>query len=522
MSFVSVTFLAFLLGTLVLYYLLPKKTQWVILLLASYLFYLAGGLKTVLYLLFTTASIYLAALGLDSLNRQRKDIPKEKKQALARNKGKKRLLLTLALVLNFGMLFLLKYLDYSASLLFGLLGKLGIQLQPELPELIMPLGVSFFIFQSAGYAVDVYRGKYPAQRNFFRFALFTSFFPQIVQGPISRYDELGKELYAQRDFDAEKIRNGIYLLLWGYFKKLIIADRASAIVSTFFGNTEAYGGGVTVFSVAMYCINLYCDFSGGIDITRGVAELFGIRLAENFKRPLFATSLADYWRRWHITLGSWMRDYVFYSLSLSKAFAALGRRSRKLIKGKAGKMIPTTLATFIVYLVIGIWHGADLRYIVYGCWNGAIITTASLLEGSFGKWKRKLHIREDSKLWYAFCLLRTNLIVFLGRYLTRSPGLSTALRLLKRSLDPRSWNLRELLNGTLLRMGLDIYDYGIMALGFGVLILVELSQERHGPVRQRLGKRSAPIQCAAAAGLLFALLFLHVNQLSVDFIYKQF
>ncbi len=522
MSFVSLTFLAFLLGTVVLYYLVPKRIQWVLLLIASYVFYLAGGLKTVVYLLFTTATVYFGGLALDALNRRKRDIPKEKKQALARNKRKKRLVLTLVLVLNFGLLFLLKYLDFTAALAASLLAKLGITFHPALPELLMPLGVSFFIFQSAGYAIDVYRGKYAAQRNIFRFALFTSFFPQIVQGPISRYNELGDQLFARRRFDAENIRNGVLLMLWGYFKKMVIADRAAAIVTTFFGAYDSYGGAVTIFSVGMYCINLYCDFSGGIDITRGAAELFGIRLAENFKRPLFATSLADFWRRWHITLGTWMRDYVFYSLSLSKPFAALGRFARKHIRGKAGKMVATTLATFIVYLIIGIWHGANFRYIFYGLWNGTLLAGATLLAGSFSKWKKKLHIRDDSKPWYAFSLLRTMVIVFIGRYITRAPRLMVAFGLLKRSVMPSAWQLGELVNGTLLHMGLDLIDYGIMAAGFLVLLCVELSQERHGPVRPRLAKKHAVWQCAAAAGLLFAVLFLHVNQLSVEFIYKQF
>lgn len=522
MRFASVTFVVFLLAAVALYYLVPKKAQWALLLVASYVFYLAGGLKTVLYLLVTTVSVYLAALLLTRLNEKKKQLAKEEKAALARNKRQKKWVLALVLLLNFGMLFALKYLDFTLSAASSVLAKLGVSFQPPVFDLLMPLGVSFFIFQSAGYAIDVYRGKYPAQKNIFRFALFTSFFPQMVQGPISRYAELSEQLYAQRDFDAENIRSGVLLMLWGYFKKMVLADRASVIVSTFFGAMNNYGGAVTAFSMLMYCINLYCDFSGGIDITRGAAKLFGIDLAENFKRPIFATSLADYWRRWHITLGTWMRDYVFYSLSLSKPFAALGRWARKHVKGKAGKMIPTTLATVIVYLIIGIWHGANFRYIFYGLWNGAIITAATLLEGTFASWKRALHISETSRAWNVVRMIRTALIVFIGRYMTRTPRLMTAFRLMARTIIPSKMNVPQLLNGTLLTMGLGVYDYVILLFGMAVLFAVELTEEKKGSVREILAKRSGLVQCVVLALLLLSVLFLHVNQLNVDFIYKQF
>lgn len=522
MRFASVTFLVFLLAAVALYYLVPKRAQWVLLLIASYVFYLAGGVKTVIYLLITTVSVYLAALVLTRLNEKKKQLSKQDKAALARNRRQKKWVLTLALLLNFGMLFALKYLDFTTSALSSVLARLGVSFQPPVFDLLMPLGVSFFIFQSAGYAIDVYRGKYPAQKNLFRFALFTSFFPQMVQGPISRYGELSVQLYQARDFDAEHIRSGVLLMLWGYFKKMILADRASVVVSTFFGAMNNYGGAVTAFSILMYCINLYCDFSGGIDITRGAAKLFGIDLAENFKRPIFATSLADYWRRWHITLGTWMRDYVFYSLSLSKPFAALGRWSRKHVKGKAGKMIPTTLATVIVYLIIGIWHGANFRYIFYGLWNGAIITSATLLEGTFGKWKRALHIPDESKAWNVFRMLRTAVIVFIGRYMTRAPRLMTAFRLMARTVLPGRMNVPQLFDGTLLTMGLGVYDYVILAVGMAVLFCVELTEEKKGSVREILAKKSGVLQCAVLALLLLSVLFLHVNQLDVDFIYKQY
>ena len=179
-----------------------------------------------------------------------------------------------------------------------------------------------------------------------------------------------------------------------------------------------YGGAVIASGILFYCIQLYCDFSGGIDITRGVARLFGIDMAENFRRPIFATSLTDYWRRWHITLGAWMRDYVFYPISLSRGFGKLSRWARTHIGGTAGKIFATSLATFIVYFIIGIWHGANFRYIAFGLWNGVLITASLLLEKTFLRWKAALHVNDKSAGWRVFMTLRTALLVFIGRYFT--------------------------------------------------------------------------------------------------------
>lgn len=191
-----------------------------------------------------------------------------------------------------------------------------------------------------------------------------------------------------------------------------------------------YGGAVIALGILFYCIQLYCDFSGGIDITRGVARMFGIDMTLNFRRPLFSTSLTDYWRRWHITLGAWMRDYVFYPLAFSKPFGKLGKWARKHFKGMMGKICATSTATFIVYLIIGIWHGANFRYIAFGLWNGILITASLLMERRFLSWKEKLHINDKSTGWRIFMTVRTFGLVFIGRYFTRAPRLKTVFTLL--------------------------------------------------------------------------------------------
>ena len=522
MSFVSALFPAFLAAAAALYYLTPKRWRWAVLLAASYAFYLAGGVKTAVFLVFTTATTWAAGLALAALNARRAQAPKQAQEQLRR---RKKAVAAAALTLNFGMLFLLKYLDFSAAALAKALGRFGVAWTPRPLGLLLPLGVSFFIFQSAGYVIDQYRGKYPPQRNLLKYALFTSFFPQMVQGPISRYDQLAPSLYEGNGFDAENLRSGLQRMLWGYLKKMVVADRAAVLVSGFFADPGAHGGAVTAFAVGMYCVQIYCDFSGGIDIAIGAAELFGVRLAENFRRPIFAASLAEYWRRWHITLGAWMRDYVFYPLSLSKPFGRLGKWSRKRIGGKLGKMIPTSLATFIVYLIIGLWHGANFRYIVFGFWNGAIITASILLKNLFHTLRERLHIRAESAPWRVFGTVRTALIVFIGRYLTRSPRLLTALSLLKRTFDPRTVHLHELWSGALLRLGLTGSDLAIVGAGTLVMLAVETWQEFRGPVRPALARQRAIVQWLAMLLPMAALLLLGIlrgSYIASEFIYRQY
>lgn len=525
MYFISGTFILFLAAVVLLYYIVPKKVQWMLLLCANLAFYMWGGAKTVLYLVFTTVTTYAAGILLDKLNNKRKEVPKTDKEALERLKKQKKAVVAGSLGLNFGMLFMLKYLGFTLDMVASAASVFGVDLTVSAPSFLMPLGVSFYIFQSTGYVVDMYRGKYKAERNILKFSLFTSFFPQMVQGPISRFDKLGHQLTEYHPLNTDNIRDGIQIMMWGYFKKMVIADRAAVIVTTFFADYNSYGGAVTAFSVMMYCINLYCDFSGGIDITRGAARLLGIELEENFRRPIFATSLSEHWRRWHITLGGWMRDYVFYPLSLSKPFARLGKWAREKIGGKLGKILATSAATFVVYLIIGIWHGANFRYIAYGFWNGAIITSSLLLAEPYSKLKNMLHIKSDAKWWQVFSMARTCFIVFIGRYITRSPRLLVALSLIVYTFTPSTFAISDLWNGTILGMGLTGRDLLIVAVSVLAMLVYEWYEEYRGSVTATLAKKNAFVQWIAIfIPLIVILLFgiMRGSYISSEFIYKQY
>ena len=367
MAFTSFRFIVFLVLAAAAYFLTPKRCRWVTLFVANYVFYFISGGKIFVYLLATTITTYLATVKLGDMaaknkiafNEAKAELDKEGKKAWkAEFTKKKKRILVPTVLFNFGILAVLKYSAFVTTNINALFGKFGIGGELPVFQFLLPLGISFYTFQSMGYLIDVYREKQEPERNFFKLALFISFFPQIVQGPIGRFGTLAEQLFRPNAFSYTRIKFGVQLMLWGAFKKMVIADRAAILVDNAFGFPETFGGTYVAVAALVYAIQIYGDFSGGIDIATGAAQIFGVTLDKNFERPYLATSIPDYWRRWHITLGAWFRDYVFYPLSLSKFFSRLGKRCRKLLGNYIGKLIPVLIPQFIIFFLIGIWHGA--------------------------------------------------------------------------------------------------------------------------------------------------------------------
>ena len=283
MSYASINFIAFVALTVMAYFALPlKRYKWVILLIASYIFYLFAGYKYVAFILFTTVSAYSIARWMDKISQQSKETlqanKKEwdreaKKQFKNKTKRNKRLVMALCLVLNFGILAFLKYYNFFAGSLNDVFGAFGISFSVPTLTLFLPIGISFYTFQTMGYIVDVYREKFPAEKNIAKLALFVSFFPQIIQGPIGFYDKLAHQLYEPHKMDFTRFKHGCELILWGYFKKLVIADRAVIAINTVIADYNSYNGTTLTFTILLYALQLYADFSGGIDISRGIAQI---------------------------------------------------------------------------------------------------------------------------------------------------------------------------------------------------------------------------------------------------------
>lgn len=540
MSFTTINFILFAAAAVLLYFLLPlKKYKWTVLLAASYFFYLCAGYKFAAFILFTTISTYLFALWIEKVSQKSKATVKENKSVWDREQKKKyknkikiqkRLIMALVLVLNFGILAFLKYYNFFAGSLNDLLGIFGISFSAPTLKLILPLGISFYTFQSMGYIVDVYREKITSEKNPFKLALFVSFFPQIIQGPISFYDQLAHQLYEPHKFDFTRFKHGMQLILWGYFKKLVIADRAVIALNTVLDNYTAYNGTTISFTVLLYALQLYADFSGGIDISRGIAQIFGIDMVQNFKRPYFAKDINDYWRRWHITLGAWLKNYVFYPIAMSKQFINMSKniKNTKFGSTKAGahiaKVLPTSIASLIVFLIVGIWHGANWKYVGFGLWNGLIIMISILLKPVFDFVLKKLHINPKSFLYGIFQMFRTFLVVLVGYVFDIAPSFSGAVNMIKMSLFDQ--NIRAGIE-QICNLGVGKKDYAILLVGMFIVFAVSVVQERNSQtsLRVMLDKRPLILRWSLTVVCIITILIFGIygpGYNPAEFVYMQF
>ena len=353
----SIEFILFVMAVLVLYAIFPKKYKYIILLISSYIFYFSNSKKLTVFLILSTISIYFIALKIQKINDNLKIslkgiIDKDKKKGMKKKaKSEQKKFLIIGIAINIGILWFLKY-AYLFSCFFNNISVFKNH-NISLPsfKFLLPLGISYYTLQAISYIVDVYRGTITADKNFKKVALFLSFFPQMVEGPIGRYNKLADQLYEPHKITEKNIKYGFYLILWGYFKKMVIADRIAMYANEVFNNYTQYNGIVVLIGIVCYTIQIYAEFSGGIDIVRGVASLFGITLEENFRRPFYAKSIDEFWRRWNITLGAWLRDYIFYPVSLSKVTTKISLFSEKIFKRTyIAKLMPVAFSLLFVWL----------------------------------------------------------------------------------------------------------------------------------------------------------------------------
>ena len=524
MSINSAAFLLFLAIAAALYYLTPKKWRYLVLLAASAFFYLSYSVKAATYLLLTIAVTYGAAIGLGAMRRAEETAAEAEGADTAALRRlwlkRRRRLLAGVLTLNFATLALFKYLDSWLGTLGSILGLAGVSFRFRPLELLLPLGISFYIFQTSGYLIDVYRGKVRPERHFLKYALFVSYFPQMIQGPINRFGALRPQLIEGNDFSADQIKYGVQLMLWGMLKKLLIADTLAPAVAEVFDNFTQYSGAVILLAVALYCLQLYCDFSGGTDLVRGASQLFGVEMAENFRRPYFARSVDDFWRRWHISLGEWMKDHLFYPLALSKPLNRLGKKLRAAVGPRLGKLAVPCVSTLVVFLMVGVWQGPGLGNIAYGLWNGGLMSLAMVAAPAAARARERLKITDRTRWFHAFQVLRTFLLVVVGRYFSRAGRLTQALRMLKRTVLHFGWS--SLRPGMLFSFGLTPLHWIVVLASTAVLITVSALQERGIPIRKALETRHWAIQFAVLfAGVLVVYIFLSGSYVPIGYVYEN-
>ena len=541
MLFTSYAFIGFLFLLVALYYVLPKKAQWPLLLLGSYVFYYYAGWTFLFYILAVTIITYVAGL-LISRNKKSADArfsemkeldksgsasPEEvgkeaRKKFKEKEKSRRRKIMAIGITLALLILAVVKYTNFTIYNINGILSAFHAPKRINFLTIALPTGISFYTFQAVSYVIDVYRDRHEAQTNFFKYALFVSFFPQLVQGPISRYGDLSKELYSPHSFSGRTMERGFQRVLWGYFKKLVIADRILPAVNTMIDTPENFKGAYVFLVMMFYALELYADFTGGIDITIGIAEMLGIPVKENFERPFFSKNIAEYWRRWHITMGTWFTDYIFYPISVSGPMLKLSKWSRKHLGEKVGKRLPVYLASFIVWFTTGIWHGASWNFIVWGLGNFVVIMISQELEPLYRKFHKKVNT-DGSTVYKTFQVGRTILIMSALRLFDCYRNVPLTFKMFGTMFT--TWNWNTLGNGTLLQLGISRADYVILAIGTILLIVVSMFA-RSGSVRDKLEKKlPMPGRWILFTVLLLLILVFGAYGQGYDasqFIYNQF
>lgn len=507
MYYFSYAYLPFFLGlTALAYFVTPIKKRWCVLLAASLLFYIYNAKTLSVFILLTSLTIYFAALWLEKIDAcaelAKAHLPKEERAEYQNGILWQKKVTVAALVLvNFGILAVLKYSGFASNSINALLRLLPIQACfPSLP-MLLPLGISFYTLQAVSYVVDVYRGKIKADRNFGKVLLFVCFFPQIVEGPIGRYDHLAPQLYEGHRFDYQNFTHGLQLILWGLFKEIVIADRANMLVNQVFDHYGSYSGAAVALATLLYTLQLYADFSGCMDVATGSAQILGIHLTPNFQRPFFSRSVNEFWRRWHITLGAWLRDYVFYPVSLSKPLVRFSRFVRRKHNTHLGKWAVAGSALFFVWLGMGIWHGAGWKYLAYGMYYYLLMMLGMLFEPAVRKAAAVLHLNRDAALYHFFQIVRTFLLVNIGMLIFRAGSLWAAVHLFF-SLFRRP-GVSAVADGSLLMLGLDAKDLAVLAISAATLLVVGLLQEKGISLRRAIGEWPLP----ARWGMYFAGIF---------------
>lgn len=514
MSFTSAAFILFAVLTLLIYYTVPKRGQWIVLLISSFLFYLSAGGWYLPFILVTILSTWLCALGIrrrdrldeDYLAAHKADMTKEERKAFKNNaKKKKRPYLVGGLVFNFAILGVLKYTGFVLSGVNDLLAIFGSK-GVTVPSLILPLGISYYIFRSTAYLIDVYWGKTEAEGNIAKYALFISFFPAVLQGPISRHKDLAPQFFMPHNAEWSNLSEGGLRVLWGFFKKVVIADTAMIAVKAIVASPDTMTGMYVLLLIVLYSAVIYGDFTGGIDVTIGLARMMGLRLAENFDHPFASRSTQEYWNRWHITMGSYFTDYVFNPLSISNPMKKLSKWSKDKLGRGVGMRLPVYLATLVTWFLTGLWHGASWNFIVWGLLNGVVILISRELSPLYAKFHKKFPSLKERAAYGGFCAMRTFFLMGAIRILDCYRDVPVTFKAFGSVFyDFASWG--DWAGGKLLQsLGLELWQCIAIVLGTLVVFLV-CHRSKTKPVLTEISERPWLFACSCSVLILVILIF---------------
>jgi len=528
-SYFSMDYLMFFLPVvIVIYSILGARQKKYFLLIAGYLFFvlISGGL--VVYLLLSTLSMFFMGKWLEKIHQEEKvalsTVEKEKKKGIrAQYLKRRRLVMGLAAILHVGVLLVLKYSGFFMENVNGVLALVNAPVQFEIPRFVMPIGISFFTMQAVSYLFDVYRGTIKAEHNIFKLALFISFFPQIVEGPICRYEQTAEQLWNVKAIEYKNLLFGLQRILFGMMKKIVIADRLNPLIKEVFTNYANYDGGIVALVAVCYTIQLYMEFSGTMDAVIGTAQIFGVQLPENFARPFFSKTISDFWARWHISLGGWFKDYIFYPVTLSKPVKNLTTKIKKKTGNYFALLVASAIALFCVWFCNGLWHGAAWNYIFFGMYHFGLILMGNVVE-PLAKCVRKLpHVNPNSIPYRLFQISRTGMLVVIGELFFRCHGLKAGLIMFKMMLT--DFSLANFNLETMDALGLDVQDVIVTVVALILVFTVSVLKERGIQLRETLAKRPVAVRFAVMYGLIFFIIIFGaygLGYIPVDPIYANF
>ncbi len=494
MLFNSLEFLIFFPIVVIVFFAVPKRWKNLWLLAASYYFYMCWNARYALLLLFSTVVTYLSGLLMDRVQKSGLSVK--------RKRNRKKAVVAVSFFLNLFILFYFKYINFALETLKQLFALIHVELQVPFFDVLLPVGISFYIFQALGYTMDVYREKIFAERNFFQYALFVSFFPQLVAGPIERSGNLLKQLKEPKPFDYDSVRAGLLLMLWGLFLKVVISDRCAVLVNTVYGNYQSFQGYGLILANLLFGVQIYCDFMGYSVVAKGAACVMGYELMDNFSQPYLAASIRDFWRRWHISLSSWLRDYLYIPLG--------GSRGGRLKKYRN---------LLITFLVSGLWHGAKLTFLVWGGLHGVFQIAEDLAAPLWAKLRQLLRIHEGNVFCRILGILKTFVLVEIGWVFFRAESVSSALWILRNSFVLT--DLTYFLQTDRLRLGLNGTNLLILFLAMCVLAVTEIMKEMKIQPLKWLSSRNFLIRYGVYWGAMLFLLC-SMNIMGQEFIYFQF
>lgn len=518
MTITSFYYLIFILMGGCIYYILPKKMQWVELLALSIVFYcMVANPYTIIFPIIATGLAYSV-----TLLQQTEYIKKTNWQYAGCT------LISIAVLICIGLWFWLKASDIWMSVSFRMSTFLPFVQPLKEPSVLAALGMGYYTLQVIGYILDCYWETIKPQKNPFKLLLFVIFFPQMTTGPISRYSQL-ERLFLVNSFSYENVTGGMQRILWGFFKKLVLAERAGIIVNAIYGNLDLYNGWWHWIALLLYPIQMYADFSGCTDIVLGTAEVFGIKLPENFNNPFFSRTSQEFWQRWHITLGAWAKDYVLYPLLKTKWMINLGKTTKKKFGKKLGKFIPTAVGMFFLWMVMGIWHGSFKYIIGVSLWYWIILMLGELCLPMFDRLVKILKVNTASFSWHLFQSARTYLIYAVGAVFFRADGFGQAIELLKSLITmfigenvPNTW---VLFDGSILNLGVSYDDINIIIFAVVLLVIVAVLREKYGYARNWMRTQILVFRWGVWIGLFLLILILGnygPGYSASEFIYQGF